>query len=380
MEKNLADSVSIIVPIYHGKKYISKLVEMAEVCKEKAGVQVKVELILSNDDPDACIEDGYFSELVDIRVLNTEVNRGIQGARIRGLEASKGTYIVFLDQDDILFPDYISSQLAYMENADAVVCRCVHENRQFYDADRQFEEVIRKEYMMEKGNPIISTGQVLMRRASIPGVWMENIMETNCADDYLLWLCMAAEGKAFALNQDIVFEHVVNGENVSLDIRREIRSLDEMCEVLSRNKVFDAQGMHQLRGMREHVLFERIGLLEKFREMFLFLDRLAACREAGFPVGKRLFLDGIRRAAIYGDGYIGKRLMGELGEHKIQTVFFIDRNAEYLQEEVPVYQLEHAPRDVDAVIISLVRNYDAVEKALRDRYQARIYTLRELIE
>jgi hypothetical protein len=45
-----------------------------------------------------------------------------------------------------------------------------------------------------------------------------------------------------------------------------------------------------------------------------------------------------------------------------------------------VYQLEHAPRDVDAVIISLVRNYDAVEKALRDRYQARIYTLRELIE
>ena len=84
MEKNLADSVSIIVPIYHGKKYISKLVEMAEVCKEKAGVQVKVELILSNDDPDACIEDGYFSELVDIRVLNTEVNRGIQGARIRG--------------------------------------------------------------------------------------------------------------------------------------------------------------------------------------------------------------------------------------------------------------------------------------------------------
>ena len=75
MEKNLADSVSIIVPIYHGKKYISKLVEMAEVCKEKAGVQVKVELILSNDDPDACIEDGYFSELVDIRVLNTEGSR-----------------------------------------------------------------------------------------------------------------------------------------------------------------------------------------------------------------------------------------------------------------------------------------------------------------
>lgn len=380
MERDSANIVSIIVPLYHGKKYISNLVHMAEVCKENAGSQIEIELILSNDAPDERIEENLFSDLADIRVLNTEVNRGIQGARIRGLGAAKGTYVVFLDQDDILYPDYIRSQLLHIKDADAAVCRCIHENKQFYNADRQFEEVIKKEYMMEKGNPIISAGQVLMRRSSIPEVWMDNVMGTNCADDYLLWLCMVAQGARFALNQNILFEHVVNGENLSLDNRREIVSLDEMCEILSRNKVFDEQGMQQIRNMRQNVLFERIGLLEKFREMFLVLNKMMEYREAGCPFGKRLALDGVRRVAVYGDGYIGKRLMGELGALNIETAFFIDRNADYLQEEVPVYRLEDAPEDVDAVIVSLVKNYDSVVGSLRGKYKAEIYTVRELLK
>lgn len=380
MERDSANIVSIIVPLYHGKKYISNLVHMAEVCKENAGSQIEIELILSNDAPDERIEENLSSDLAGIRVLNTEVNRGIQGARIRGLGAAKGAYVVFLDQDDILYPDYIRSQLLHIKDADAAVCRCIHESRQFYNADRQFEEVIKKEYMMEKGNPIISAGQVLMRRSSIPEVWMDNVMGTNCADDYLLWLCMVAQGARFALNQNILFEHVVSGENLSLDNRREIVSLDEMSEILSRNKVFDEQGMQQIRNMRQNVLFERIGLLEKFREMFLVLNKMVEYREAGCPFGKRLALDGVRRVAVYGDGYIGKRLMGELGALNIETAFFIDRNADYLQEEVPVYRLEDAPEDVDAVIVSLVKNYDSVVGSLRGKYKAEIYTVRELLK
>lgn len=379
MNVALNNFVSIIVPIYHGKKYIPKLVGMAEMCKERAGSQVKIELILSNDDPDERIEETLFSDTIDILVLNTKVNRGIQGARIRGLKAGKGEYVVFLDQDDILYPDYVSSQMLHIKDADAVVCRCIHENKQFYNADRKFEDVVKKEYMMENGNPIISAGQVLVRRSSIPAVWLDNVMRTNCADDYLLWLCMAAQGAGFALNQNILFEHVVNGENLSLDSRREILSLDEMCGILSRNKVFGEQGMQKIMNMRQKVLFERIGLLEKFREMFLVLNKMAECREKGCPIVKHLALDRILRVAIYGDGYIGKRLMGELKEHHIETVFFIDKNADYITEEIPVYRLEDAPEDIDAVLVSLVQNCDSIVEILKKKYKAKIYTVKELM-
>ena len=299
---------------------------------------------------------------------------------MQGLSHANGEYIVFLDQDDILYPDYINSQLSCIGDADAAICRCIHENQQFYNADRKFEEVISKDYMMQKGNPIISAGQVLIRRASIPKVWTENIMKTNCADDYLLWLCMTAQGAKFALNQDILFEHVVHGNNLSLNSRRELSSLEEMCEILCKNSVFDEHGMKQIKSMCQHVLCERIGLLEKFREMFFVLNKMAVCRESGNVAGKHLWSEGIHQVCIYGDGYIGKRLAGELKECKIETAFFIDRNAQYLTEEIPVYQLEEAPIEVDAVIISLVQHYDSVRNELRKKYKTQIYTVQEVLE
>ena len=380
MEKTYNGGVSIIVPIYQGKKYIPKLIKMAEMCQEKAQNQQGIELILSNDDPHEKIEESLFSDTITIHILNTEINRGIQAARIRGLEAANGDFVVFLDQDDILYPDYINSQLSHLGDADTAVCRCIHENQQFYNADRKFEEVISKGYMMQKGNPIISAGQVLIRRTSVPKVWTENIMKTNCADDYLLWLCMMAQGAKFALNQDILFEHVVHGNNLSLDSRRELSSLEEMCDILSQNSVFDERGMKQIRSMCQHVLSERIGLLEKFREMFFVLNKMAVCKEAGYTVGKYLQSQGIHRVCIYGAGYIGKRLAGELKECNIETAFFIDRNAHYLTEEIPVYRLEEAPKEVDAVIISLVQNYDSVRNELRTKYKTKIYAIREIIE
>ena len=110
------------------------------------------------------------------------------------------------------------------------------------------------------------------------------------------------------------------------------------------------------------------------------LNRIAIYREHGSPLGKQLRDRGIRRVAVYGDGYLGKRLMGELKEYQIKTAFFIDRNADYLQEEVPVYKLEDAPDGMDAVLISLVRNYDEVKRSLQKKYHVAVYTMKDILE
>ena len=93
MEKTYNGRVSIIVPIYQGKKYIHKLIKMEEMCQEKAQNQQGIELILSNDDPHEKIEESLFSDTITIHILNTEINRGIQAARIRGLEAANGDFV-----------------------------------------------------------------------------------------------------------------------------------------------------------------------------------------------------------------------------------------------------------------------------------------------
>lgn len=372
--------VSIIVPVYHGTQYIKNMILQAEACKDNVKRPVNLELLLVNDAPDETINGReYQSGKIALHIFNTGINRGIHGARVWGLSRAKGGYILFLDQDDKVAPDYIRSQLETIGDADAAVCRCFHEGKQFYNADFRFEDAVTKEYMMTKGNPIVSPGQVLIRRRSIPEVWTENIMKSNCADDYLLWLCMAARDARFALNQNLLFEHVVDGRNLSIDYNHVTESEQEMYGILAGRKVFGEEDLGKISMMMRQAVCGRTALLVKFRKMFMVLNRLISCREKGYPVGRYLDKRGIKKAAVYGDGYIGKRLMGELREYGIEVVFFIDRNAGYLEEDVPVYRLEDAPADTDAVIISMVQGYEEVRERLREKYGSGVWAVSEII-
>lgn len=376
------NDVSVIVPVFHGSEYIKRMIAQIEACQiylRNMQKGTNIELILVNDAPDENLQ-AETSSYIHVAIYNTGENRGIHGARVYGLYKSKGGFVLFLDQDDIIYSDYIYSQLLLIEEADAVVCRCIHEGKEFYNADLKFEDAVCKEYMMTKGNAIVSPGQVLLRRSSIPNVWQENIMNSNCSDDYLLWLCMLAENCRFALNQRILYEHIVDGRNLSLDYKRMVLSDNEMFMILKENRVFDEESLKKISDMLNQAVLERIAFLEKFRRMFIALNKMIMCREAGCSVGGYIKRSGIRKAAIYGDGYLGKRLMAELEEQHIEVSFFIDRNADYLEERVPVYRLENAPEGIDAVIVSLVQNAESVKGALERKYAFKIYTVTEVIE
>ena len=166
--------ISIIVPLYHGKKYLKRLYEMIRHAAEKASDVASVEWIISNDDPNErvnCIED----EIVDIIVINTDVNRGIQGARVTGLKKSRGDYIVFFDQDDIMTTGYFASQLGHIRDADAVVCDALNYGYPMYPSGKRttLEECITKHFNISVDCGFIP-GQVMLKRDSIPEVWINN--------------------------------------------------------------------------------------------------------------------------------------------------------------------------------------------------------------
>ena len=135
----------------------------------------------------------------------------MQGARLKGLKRCHGEYVLFLDQDDLIRPGYFYSQLMAIGDNDAAICRAVHDNEMWYSGENIFEKVVSKEYMlgMQCGwNPIASPGQVLLRKESIPDIWMDNILKHRGGDDWLLWLCMLSEECTFSLNQEIGRAHV----------------------------------------------------------------------------------------------------------------------------------------------------------------------------
>lgn len=373
----IAINISVIVPIFRGRKYIDNVTAQIEKCAAACGSMYTLELLLVNDDPQEPI-GAVHSDMVAVRVLETDKNRGIHGARVRGLLHSAGDFVLFLDQDDKITPDYFVSQLSHLGEADAVVCKLLHEGRQFYDTRMPFEQVVTREFILSVRNPIISPGQVLIKKDSIPAVWKEARLENNGADDWLLWLCMLAEGRTFALNPETLFEHVVEGGNESINAAHMMASEQEVYGMLAAGRVFPTEDLEKLKGAVQAAAEGHIRLLSKFQKMFFVYDQWLGMQEKGKYIHAYLRECGVRRVAVYGDSYIGKRLYRSLQDNGVEVRYFIDRNAAYLDEEIPVYLPEIGPPPVDMIIISLVEGTDGIKETLKGMTEAKLCTVTEL--
>lgn len=373
-------TISVIVPIFHGKQYMDGLVRQVEECREKISNEDQVELIFVNDDPNETILAEFSSQSIGITILPTDCNRGIHGARVRGLERSQGKYVLFLDQDDQIHPDYFMSQLSCIADHDGAVCQVIHEKKMFYNSVTPFQRMMNKEYMFANGSPIISPGQVLLCKEAIPAVWKTQIVKHNGADDFLLWLCMLAEGKTFALNNQVLFEHVVKYDNASLNSYNMMCSEEEVIHILQENHVFPDDDCILLEIMRKKMRKKMMDNLDKFRKMFYVLDDWTASEEKGNLIEKYLADRKIRYLAVYGYGPLGKRLIRELRGSSIHVNYVIDQNAAFLETDCPAYTLEDDLEEVDAVVISLVQGELAIAEAIKRKMSTKIFTMGEIVK
>lgn len=99
--------ITIIVPIYNIERFLPTTVQSLLA----QGGNTDYEIILVDDgstdgSPDLC--DKYASENQNIRVIH-KGNGGLSSARNAGLEIATGDYILFLDGDDCLAPNTLSS-------------------------------------------------------------------------------------------------------------------------------------------------------------------------------------------------------------------------------------------------------------------------------
>lgn len=374
-------TVSVIVPLYHGKKYIKAMTAQLEECAEQLEERCRIELVLSNDAPEDVIgeADCQNRKRITVTVLNTEVNRGIQKARVRGLEQSHGEYVLFLDQDDKIAPSYFKSQLDRIGDCDAVVCRAVHEGRPFYNAVMVFEEAITRKYMLEKGCGIVSPGQVLIRKTSVSEIWKKNFIRSHGADDWLLWLCMFGEGKQFALNQETLYEHVVHGANAAIHTERMLKSEHEVYQILKESKIYSVEEMSRFADTIARIKTNRLALMDKFKKMFFVYNTWIALENQGKVIGDFLRNKHYRTAAIYGYGHLGRQLLGRLQKEEIEVSYLADQNAAYIEEGIPAYTLGDELPETDVVIVTLVENEEKVVQMLREKTKAYIWTIKQLL-
>lgn len=108
--------ISVIVPIYNVEPYLRQCIDSV-----LAQIYTDLEILLVDDgstDGSGTIADSYSDPR--IRVYHT-TNRGLSAARNLGIEKSTGDYLFFIDSDDWIEPDAISTALSSIDTAD-ILC------------------------------------------------------------------------------------------------------------------------------------------------------------------------------------------------------------------------------------------------------------------
>ena len=235
--------VSIIVPLYKGKKYIGGILKMIEnntKVLEQYRFSYKVELLFINDYPEEKIEESMFDNTIfECQLITNQQNLGIHDSRVVGIEKAKGEFIFLLDQDDLIESNYLYSQIKILEGnprVPYVICNGYIQHRTYtrpiyeYKVMHRFATNLKAYAYLD--NRIISPGQCIIRKSFIPDFWKKNALKSNGADDLLLWLLILSNHVKPAINKERLYTHINTDNNTSLDTNLMYSSVDEMINIL----------------------------------------------------------------------------------------------------------------------------------------------------
>lgn len=112
--------ISVIVPVYNVAPYLAACVDSL-----LAQTFPSFELILVDDGStdDSCkMAEAYAAKDARVRLVQRRWNCGLAAARNLGVEVSRGRYVIFVDADDIVAPDYLDLlyRVAEQQQADIV--------------------------------------------------------------------------------------------------------------------------------------------------------------------------------------------------------------------------------------------------------------------
>ena len=108
--------VSIVIPIYNSAPYLSSCLE--SLLKQTISDWEAIMIEEASTGESAQIATSYCEQDPRFSMLLQPHNMGQSAARNRGLQHVRGEYLLFLDSDDSLSPDYIEIMLRHIGDAD----------------------------------------------------------------------------------------------------------------------------------------------------------------------------------------------------------------------------------------------------------------------
>jgi glycosyltransferase involved in cell wall biosynthesis len=218
---------SIVIPTYNQAQYLAKAIQSV-----LAQTYQDFEIIVVNNystDATVSIVNSFADER--IKLINYH-NQGVIGAaRNRGIEASCGEYVAFLDSDDLWYAkklEKVNKVLEQHPEADVIGHGIYHK--------RQDSQLIESspagryvgplyEHLLFVGN-VCYLSATVMKRSVLQevGMFSESARFVG-VEDYDLWLRLAHSGYKFYFMSDLLGENLVRLDSVSSKVDDQYRNV-----------------------------------------------------------------------------------------------------------------------------------------------------------
>jgi teichuronic acid biosynthesis glycosyltransferase TuaG len=194
--------VSIITPTFNASKYVQET-----ILSVKAQTYQNWEMIIVDDaSKDGTVEIIEHEMKSDprIRLIELDTNGGPAKARNTALGCANGTYLAFLDSDDLWLPEKLEKQLDFMQRNKIAFS---YSDYRLMNDDGERTEIVfsvpkRLDYTSLLKNTMIGTLTVVLDKTKIGEVRMP--LHRDCSEDYGLWLHILSSGiVAHGLNEEL---------------------------------------------------------------------------------------------------------------------------------------------------------------------------------
>lgn len=199
-----AGKVSIVVPVYNAEKYLEETVESV-----RKQTYENWELLLVDDcssDKSAEVMKRLAERDARIRPVFQPQNGGAAKARNRGIREAEGSYIAFLDADDIWKTEKLEKELAFLREKDAAF---VFSGYEFADEQaRGLGKIVRVPerltYRQALKNTTIFTSTVLLDVEKL-GKELIQMPDIKSEDTAAWWKILRNGYTAYGLNENLVY-------------------------------------------------------------------------------------------------------------------------------------------------------------------------------
>lgn len=121
--------ISIITPNYNCENYISATID--SVLKQ---TYQHWELLIIDDcstDNSIQIIENYSNVDTRIKLIKAEINQGPAKCRNQGIQGANGSFLTFIDSDDIWLPEFLEASLNFVDKSEGFVFASYHRYDEF---------------------------------------------------------------------------------------------------------------------------------------------------------------------------------------------------------------------------------------------------------